>query len=495
MPSQYFPLTYTTFWLEHALWGLDPLGYHVVNIVLHIINALLVWVILNRLAIHEAWLAAAIFALHPVHVESVAWVTERKNLLSCLFYLMAILAWLRFTDIATSRPLKYYVLTLFLFTLALLSKTTACTLPATLLIIGWYKDGRLNIRQVFYVLPLVALGLMMGLLTIWWERQLIGTRGEEFAFTIMEKILIAGRAIYFYPAKLVWPTNLMFSYQRWNINPGDAMQYIWLIVSLFVAVLIWIMRRQLGRAPVAAVLFYTSNIAPMLGFISLYTFRYTFVADHYQYVASIALIAMFAAAVNKVHEVSGNWARFVFVPIIFILLGTLTWRQAHIYKDEEALWTDTLKKNPSSWMAHNNLANFLNNQGRLIEALQHHTESLRLNPKSSSAYNDRGITNSALGNYRIAIEDFDKAIGLKPNNARYYYNRGLTYYNLGEYIRAVADLNRTVELNPKYAEAYYILALAYSKAGYAEQAKLNYNKATILGLNQNVYRTFPTFTQ
>jgi len=220
VPSQYFPLTYTTFWLEYKLWGLNPAGYHIVNIALHTINALLVWLLLSRLSVPGAWLAAAIFALHPVHVESVAWITERKNVLSCMFYLLAIVAWLKFTIKPMIPHWKYYFLAIALYALAIFSKTTACTLPAAFLLIVWYKNVYVSGRRVLYVVPFIVLGIAMGLLAMWWEYHHQGTQGKEFTFSVMERLLISSRSLWFYSSKLIWPTSLTFSYPRWEIDSG-----------------------------------------------------------------------------------------------------------------------------------------------------------------------------------------------------------------------------------------------------------------------------------
>src|SRR5208282_2029879 len=169
-PSQYFPLTYTTFRIERVLWGLNPAGYHLVNLLLHAANALLVWRVLTRLRVPGAWLAAAIFALHPVQVESVAWISERKNVLMGFFFLLTLLAWIKFIDELCKRPWRFYVLALIFYALALSAKTTACTLPAALLLVLWLEKMPINWRRLAQVAPFVAMGIGIGLVAVWWER-------------------------------------------------------------------------------------------------------------------------------------------------------------------------------------------------------------------------------------------------------------------------------------------------------------------------------------
>ncbi|MEP6956046.1 MAG: O-GlcNAc transferase, partial [Chthoniobacterales bacterium] len=236
-PSQYFPLVYSTFRLEYALWGLHPAGYHIVNILLHAANALLVWQLLRRLRVPGALLAAAIFALHPVHVESVAWITERKNVLMGLFFLLALLAWERFSAPEAGKGRwRMYAAALGCYLLALCSKTTACTLPAALLLILWLRHQRITVRRWLEVVPFVLLGIAMGLVTIWWERHHQGTQGELFAIPWIERVLIANRALWFYLGKLAWPADLAFSYPRWSISASDPAAYIWVFITLAAAV-------------------------------------------------------------------------------------------------------------------------------------------------------------------------------------------------------------------------------------------------------------------
>jgi hypothetical protein len=207
-PSQYFPLTYTTFFIERKFWGLNPSGYHWVNLLLHAANALLVWQLLKRLSVPGAWLAAAIFALHPVQVESVAWISERKNVLSLFFYLLALMSWTEFIE-ERPRPLwRFYLLSLIYCCMALCSKTTACTIPVALALILWLKEKPIDGYRLMQIIPFIGLGAGMGFLTMWWERYHQGTQGKLFALDLPERILVASHAVWFYAGKLVWPVNL-----------------------------------------------------------------------------------------------------------------------------------------------------------------------------------------------------------------------------------------------------------------------------------------------
>src|SRR5881227_703115 len=317
-PSQYFPLTYSTFRIEHALWGLNTTGYHWVNLLLHVGNALLIWAVLARLGVPGAWLAAAIFALHPVQVESVAWITERKNVLMGFFFLLTLLAWIAFTDESTRRPWRFYALAVILYALALSAKTTACTLPAALLLILWLQKKPIGKRRLIQILPFLILGFSMGLVAVWWERYHQGTHGPLFALSSLERTLVASHAVWFYLVKLLCPSNLIFIYPKWTIAATRALDYTWLLAGVALCFAIYLARRYLGRGVEVAAVFFVATLSPVLGFIMLYTFRYTFVADHYQYVACIGPIALVSAGLVKLTNSVSYGSRFLSALAVFL---------------------------------------------------------------------------------------------------------------------------------------------------------------------------------
>ena len=397
-PSQYFPLVYTTFRVEHALWGLNPTGYHWINLILHVANALLVWAVLAQLKIPGAWLAGAIFALHPVQVESVAWITERKNVLMGFFFLLTLLAWIAFVDERTKRPWLFYGLALILYLLALSAKTTACTLPAALFLILWLENQRISWKRIFQVVPFVVLGLAMGSLAIWWERYHQGTSRAIFTFlSPIERILVASRAVWFYLSKLIWPSKLTFIYPRWDIASTHLLGYVWLLAGLIVCVVIYFLRRYLGRSIEVAAAFFVATLSPVLGFIMLYTFRYTFVADHYQYLACIGPIALVAAGLVNLADIFKK-SRVVILTAALCIVTVLTilaWRQAAMYGNIETLWRTTLARNPGCWMAHNNLGIVLFEKGQLDEAIAHYRRTLQMQPNFWDA--DYNLGSALLG--------------------------------------------------------------------------------------------------
>ena len=479
-PSQYFPLVYTVFRLEHALWGMAPAGYHWVNLLLHVVNALLVWRLLTRLRVPGAWLGAALFALHPVQVETVAWVTELKNVSSLFFILLSLLAWIEFVEDRPKPAWGYYALALIFYGLALSGKTTACTLPAALLLILWLRHQPIGIARWLQVVPFVVMGLGMGLVTVWWERYHQGTEGGVFSLGLLERFLIAGRAVWFYPAKLLWPVNLTFSYPRWTINPADPLAYGWLVAGVGAAAAIYWARRFWGRSVEVAALFYVATLFPMLGFIMLFTFRYSFVADHYQYVACIGPLALVAAALSTGlgrFDRTIPFLKPVLCGALVLVLGVLTWQRTGAYRDVETLWRDTLAKNPNSWMAYGNLGLLFQKQGHLEEAYQYFQQALRLNPDYYEALNDLGTMCAADGRYEEAIDYFHRASRSQPNTFDTVKNLGSALAATGRYEEAIAAYRQAIQISPKHPETLVYLGETLGQLGRNREAAESYQAA------------------
>jgi tetratricopeptide (TPR) repeat protein len=481
-PSQYFPLTYTTFYFERAIWNLHSVGYHWVNTVLHAVNALLLWRLLARLRVPGAWIAAAIFALHPVQVESVAWITERKNVLMGFFFFLTLLSWIEFIDATAAKRLRYYVAALIFFALTLTAKTTACTLPAALLLILSLKRISTTRQRIAQIIPFVALGALMGLVTLWWERFHQGTRGSLFALGPLERLLVACHAIWFYLGKFIWPANLTFSYPRWPISRNDPIAYFWLVLTVVAIVALWLTRRKTGRSLGIAALFFVATLLPVLGFIMLYTFRYTFVADHYQYLACIGPAALVGAGVAKACERWKHQNSFILAVtgIVILTLGVLTWRQGRIYMSDETLWRDTLAKNPGSWLACNNLGNDLLQQGETDQAITQFNHALELEPALAENYGNLGDALIQKGQPAEALTQYEKSIALNPNLPEVQYNYANALRQEGRVAEAIAHYRAALALKPSYAEAHSNLGYALYQTGDVAEAALQWRYAVEL---------------
>ena len=472
-PSQYFPFTYSTFRIEHALWGLNTTGYHWVNLLLHVGNALLVWAVLARLKVPGAWLAGAIFALHPVQVESVAWITERKNVLMGFFFLLTLFTWIAFVNERTRRQWIFYCLALVFYLLALSAKATACTLPAALFLVLWLQETRITARRLVQIVPFVVLGIGMGLLTVWWERYHQGTNQAVFTFLgPIERILVASRAVWFYLSKIFWPSNLTFIYPKWNISGSHAVDYFWLLAGIGVCVAIYFLRRYTGRSVEVAAAFFVTTLSPVLGFIMLFTFRYTFVADHYQYLACIGPIALASAGIVTW---SNKFLQYRTVIISFALLlvaslGILTWRQAATYSDVETLWRATLVRNPECWMAHTNLGLVLLQQGKIDDGIAHYRSALQMQPDSWDAEYNLGTALLGKGLVDEAILHCERAVSMRPTDPDAQVSLGDALIQKGRIDDAITHYQRASLLHPDHFLALNGLGNALLEKGELDDA-------------------------
>ena len=472
-PSQYFPLVYSTFRLEHALWGMNPTGYHWINLVLHVANALLVWRVLARLNVPGSWLAGAIFALHPVQVESVAWITERKNVLMGFFFLLTLLAWIAFIDKRTRRPWRFYGLALIFYLLALSAKSTACTLPAALLLVLWLQKKPINKRRLLQIVPFVIMGIGMGLLAVWWERYHQGTSRAVFTFLgPMERVLVASRAVWFYLGKLIWPADLTFIYPKWTISSTHLGNYIWLLAGIGLCVAIYFSRRYVGRSVEVAAAFFVATLSPVLGFIMLYTFRYTFVADHYQYLACIGPIALVSAGVVSLAHIFRQHRGLILSAAAFVVatLGVLTWRQSAMYGNIETLWRITLARNSECWMAHTNLGIVLLQKGQLDDGIAQYRAALQMQPDSWDAEYNLGTALVGKGEVDEAILHCERAVAMQPNDPDGQVSLGDALLQKKRIDEAIVHYQSALAVRPDYFLAHYGLGRAFLEKGEADTA-------------------------
>lgn len=477
-PSQYFPLSYTLLRLEHAWWGLNPAGYHWVNILLHVANALLVWRVLVRLEVPGSWLAATIFALHPLQVESVAWISEVKNLLMGFFFLLTLLVWIEYVDRRGQRRRIFYAAALLCYFLALAAKSTACTLPAALFLILWLKKKPIDRRAIFEIIPFLVLALSAGLIAVWWEKYHQGTR-VLISLTPMERVLIASRAVWFYLSKIFWPSNLTFIYPQWKIDVSDASAYVWVAATGALIVLIYLSKRLFGRGIEAGFLFFVATLSPLLGFIMVYTFRYTFVADHYQYLACIGPIAIASAGVIKLVDRIGNlqWVGWAAALGAAVCLGLLTFRQSATYRDLETLWRSTIANDPASWMAYNNLGVVQLDKGNLDDAIDKYERSLQLHPDYPEALYNLGSALLQKGEPDKAIELCEEALKLQPTDADAHVVLGNALMAKQDIDRAISHYREALKLRPNDSNAHHNLAVALQGQGKAEEAAREFEKA------------------
>jgi protein O-mannosyl-transferase len=487
--QQYYPLLHSAFWLQHWLWGDAVVGYHVVNGLLHALAAWLVYRVLRQLAIPGALLVAFVWALHPVMVESVAWISELKNTLSAVFYLSALLVYLRFDE---GRRRADYGLASLLFLLGLASKTVTATLPAVLLVVLWWQRGRLRLRQdVGPLLPWVVLGAGAGAFTAWVERTLIGAQGESFALTLPQRLLIAGRALCFYVAKLAWPTDLIFIYPRWELDPRAAWQWSFLALSLMTlaiaAAVAWRWRSRAGRSFLAVALIFGLTLFPVLGFFNVFPFIFSFVADHFQYLASLAPITLVvggSTAMVRRQSAGVQWAARAAAVVLLGGLMLLTWQQAGQYQDIERLYRTTIARNPSSWMAHLNLGTVLAEKHDYAGAIASYEAALRVRPNFADAQFDLGRVLVASGRPQEAFAHYDAVAGLQPDYPELARYRAEAHQAIarqmvtrGDLPDALAELRKALDLSPRHASILSDTGIVLLGMGQAADARVRFEQA------------------
>lgn len=479
--QQYYPILHSAFWVEHRWWGEATLPYHLTNVLLHFTSAFLLVAILRRLAIPGAWFAAFLFALHPVQVESVAWITEQKNTLSTVFSLAAGLSYLRFDE---ARRTRFYWLASTLFVLALLTKSVTATLPAALLVILWWKRGRLDWRRdAAPLVPWLVLGAGMGLFTAWVERKFIGAEGAEFALDALERVLLASRVIWFYAGKLAWPASLSFIYPRWEIDAAAVRSYYFPLATAGVLLAAWSWRHR-SRAPLAAVLYFSGTLFPVLGFFNVYPFRYSYVADHFQYLASLGLIVPFAAGATVYF--SSRWpaaGRLGAAALLLLGLAALTARQAAHYRTSRQLYESALALNPNSWMAHSNLGVEIAKAGQPQIALEHFATALRLNPKSTGARNNLGYLLLKEGRPAESIPFFEKALELDPLFFEARVNLSNALRILGRPRDALREATLALDRSPDSASALVCVGAAWQTLGQLDRGISAYQRALVCDPN------------
>ena len=530
--EQYYPLLHGAFWVEHRLWGDATLGYHLLNVLLHATSACLIVVFLRNLRRDPAAVAGApqtaegyfgtadapalaglLFALHPVCVESVAWVSEQKNTLSTVFYLLAAITYLNWAE-RRSGPAAY-VFSLLLFVASILSKSVAATLPGALLVILWWKRGRLSLRRDFLPLaPFLAVGLAWGLFSAWVESTYVGAQGADFSLGALQRFVLAGRVAWFYLGKLAWPANLIFIYPRWHIDATAPLAWVYPVGLLLLLGALWFARSRIP-GPLAALLFFLGSLFPLSGIFNAYGFIFSYVADHWQYLPMIGILALAA----------GGWERIAarrMVPAGILalatlcVLGVLTFRQCGLYREVETFYRRTIAGNPGCWMAHTNLGLILAESNRPDEAISEYGQALRLDPyRPEVIHNDLGVVLLAQGRLPEAAEQFREALrrdpgspdyhrnlgnallreGLlaeavdqfsaaavgDPGNSRVRNNLGIALAESGRSPEAIEQFQEAVRLEPGYVEAHFNLALALLRARRDGEARRELE--TVLRLN------------
>ncbi|MGQ0722249.1 MAG: tetratricopeptide repeat protein [Candidatus Eiseniibacteriota bacterium] len=453
--DHYWPLVYTTFWLERMIrGGFDPAGMHLVNVLLHVANALLLGRLAARLGLRAA-AATWIFALHPVHVESVAWIIERKDLLSAFLVLAAADSFLRFRE-GSGRG--RWALSLVLVTAGMLSKSVAVTFPIAMGIAVWLKHGVVRRRDLVALLPHAV---VLALLAVFDVTRAARVAPSDFGLSVVDRGLVASRAAAFYAAKLAWPEPLMPVYPRWG--PGEAASWAAAVVLIAGALALFALRRRIGRGPLAALLFFLVTLSPMSGFVDFGWMRYSFVADRFQYLASAGPCLLVAAGAARL----GRRARLPGV-LVLVVLGALTFRHASIWQDDERFFRHVVTRNPAATDGWFNLgAGLVAKPGRIDDAIAAFEEAAARDPRSAKVRYNLGTALATRGLFAEAVPHLEETLRIDPSYPDAHGNLGIALAGLGRLDEAEAAFRRALELEPGDPRAKANLARIQARIGAA----------------------------
>ena len=488
------PFTLTTFWVEHALWGLGPLPYHLVNVLMHGASAVLLWRVLRSLRVQGAWLGAALWALHPVGVESVAWISEMKNTESGLFFLLSILffvRWLRSRDL-DGRTGWNYTLTLIFAALAMASKSSTVILPVVLCLCAWWMEGRWRWRNVARVLPIFLMSIATSALSIWTQGLALAqaTTDPQLLRTWPERLATAGDAVWFYLGKLLWPHPLITIYPRWQIDTTQWVSYLPLLAVIVILSIFWLKRALWSRACFFAFAYFIAALLPVLGLIDNPIFRFSLVFDHFQYLGSIGPLALAGTGLAWFADFiipKKPWLQSTLCAGLLLILGMASWQRTWAYQSQETLWTDTLAKNPNSWLGHCNLGLALFQQGQVDDAIAQYQKAVEIYPNYVAAHYNLGNALLQKGQLDTALAQYEKAVEIDPNDAAAHINLGNAFFQKQQLDEAVAQFEKAVEINPNDAEAQYNLGNAFFQKGQLDEAVAQFQKA--LKIDPNSFAT------
>jgi len=478
------PFTITTFWLEHALWGLAPMPYHLVNVFQHAGCAVLLWRVLRSLQVPGAWLGAALWALHPVEVESVAWVTEMKNTESGLFFLLSIFF---FVECLKARDAGgrtggdwNYPLTLLFAALAMASKSTTVILPIVLCLCAWWVEGRWQWRNLLRLVPIFLMSIAASAASLWTVNLAGVNTDKQWVRSWPERLATAGDAVWFYLGKLSWPHPLIMIYPRWEIDTARWESYVPLLAVLFVLIVFWLKRDSWARPWFFAFAYFLTALLPALGFVNHYILRYAVVFDHFQYLAGMGPLALVGAGMVRLADLvipRRPWLQSSVCAGLLLVLGLLSWHRTWAYDSEETLWTDTLAWNPTCWLGYNDLGTALAQKGQSDKAIVQFQRALEIRPNNAEIHNNLGTSLAQKGQVDEAIVQFQEALEIRPNYADAHQNLGITLFQKGQVDEAIVQFQKALEIRPNNAEFHNNLGTALGRKGQVDEALAQFQEA------------------
>ncbi len=491
----YWPLSNSSFWIEWRLWGIHAGGYHALNLLFHIAVCGLIWCILRRLSIPGAFWAAMIFAVHPVNVESVAWIAQRKNVMALLFFLLSILWYLKaemymtiddswptrsrggLRERATSPWFGWYWLSFAAFILAMLSKGSVAVLPVLLLGIIWWRR-RITLRDLARTAPFFTVAAILTLINIWFQRHDTSVIIRDAGF--LERLLAAGGLICFYLYKAFLPLNLALVYPQWTVQTGDLLWWLPLGAVLIVTALLWLYRQGWSRPLLLAWGFFCTALLPCLGFTDVGFMMYSLASDHYQHIAIIGVITLTAAGWSCWRMwASGNVRRTadVMAVVAVCALALLTYRQCDLYRNPIMLYRGSLEKNPNCWVMLYNLGATLFNANQPAESIGYYLKAIKIQPNNFDEQVNIAEAYEKTGQLSPALEHYREALRMRPKTAKTHNNLGVVLLKLKRPQEAIEHFKEAIQVNPDFIEPYYNWALICADANQSAQAVLLAEKA------------------
>ena len=485
--ADYLPITLTALWLQWQVFGMDSTGYHIASVLLHATGACLVWLLFRQLKIRLAWVGGFVFAIHPLCVESVAWVSEIKNTLSLPFFLVAAICYVRFDEIARRRD---YLLALFFFLAAMLSKSSVVMFPVLILLYAWWKRGRIEGKDTLRSVPFFLISLGLGLITLFFQLgRAIGSEPIPIGGWD-SRLAIAGMAVLFYVSKIFWPFNLLPIYPQWAANPPSPSQFFpWLVIGACLG-LFWIYRKSWGRHALMGFGFFLITLFPVLGFVPMSYMRVGWVSDHFLYLPMIGILGWSVAGAGRIYEEAAPFMKSMVIALLVltcvVLMGAAR-SYAEIWQNEDRMWSYTMTYNWNCWQAHNRYGSRLFARGNFDEALKHFLKATELRPDLAETQNNLGSAILAQKDTKGAIKHFKEGLRLSPeiiaikgnlaralfldgqyeealpiykelaakfpNNAAFQCNLGVIEYQLGNHGSAVRAFQKALAIDPNMEDA------------------------------------------
>jgi len=467
--TDYWPLSWTVLWGEWHLWGNHPFGYHLCSLALHLGSGFLIWRILGRLGLRAGWIGGLLFVIHPLAVESTAWISEIKNTLSLPLFLLSFDAWL---DEEEERKNSGYLRSVLYYLAAMLAKTSTIMLPLVLLLYSWWKRGTITRSDLRKIIPYLVIALVLGMITFYFQSH--GRMADSIRMgSFWERMAGAGMALFFYLGKFLWPTELLPIYPHWTFDKLTLIQIlpIPLLAGLFLV--LWILRRSWGRHVLFGLGFFVLNVLPVLGLVKMRYLNISPVADHLVYLPMLGLIGLVVAGMEQVNKRLNGDIRPIAEGVVVLVLALMAW-ESHVYAgkfiNQETLWTYELPRNPQAYQAHNNLGIAWAQAGRTAEAMEQFEQTLQIKPDFAEAYCNLGFAWAQTGRPFKAIEQYERALQLKPDFAEAHDDLGNALLQTGEASEAKQHFERALQINPDFAEAHNSLGVALAQGGRVSEA-------------------------